>query len=430
MAEVSVNSRVVQIGAETTPGTAVPALKRLRSLSITPSPQVEVELFRAAGSRFDSVQAVSKEWMSAQISGKAVYDELPYLFASLLKKGAPTSLGGSPAAFRWLWKPSLTDEDDSQTYTVEVGSKVRAQRFSYGFIPEGGLTISRAGVEVSGTMLGQAMVDDIQMSTNEVQRVAITGSPTGGTFRLTFDGQTTAGIAYNANAAAVQAALEALPNITPGDVLCTGGTLPGTPVDVEFRGQYRQTNVPAMTADGTGLTGGSSPTVTVTTVTAGVTPATIDLVPVLAKTTDIFVDDTFAGIGTTKLLRCLQYDLKVGNRRTVFWPLNSAAPSFGGDVEDSASWTITLKHAADAQGMALLGKLRAGTTFYVRCRATGGVISGTNAYRLTIDAAVKVAKAPNPGEADKLYTYDWELVPVDDPNGALSVEIINTLAAV
>jgi hypothetical protein len=104
---------------------------------------------------------------------------------------------------------------------------------------------------------------------DEVQQVAITGSPTGGTFTLTFSGQTTSAIAYNAAAADVQSALEALSNITPGDVTCTGGPLPGTPVSVSFAGgTYDGTDVPQMTATGS-FTGGTSPAVTVTTTTPG-----------------------------------------------------------------------------------------------------------------------------------------------------------------
>lgn len=105
---------------------------------------------------------------------------------------------------------------------------------------------------------------------DEVQQVAITGAPTGGTFTLTFSGQITSGIAYNASAANVQSALEALSNIAPGDVTCTGGPLPTTAVSVSFTGgSYAGTDVPQMTADGTGLTGGTSPAVTVTTTTPG-----------------------------------------------------------------------------------------------------------------------------------------------------------------
>ena len=52
---------------------------------------------------------------------------------------------------------------------------------------------------------------------NVFQKVAIAGSPTGGTFTLTFEGQTTAPLPFDATAAQVQQALEALPIIGPGN---------------------------------------------------------------------------------------------------------------------------------------------------------------------------------------------------------------------
>lgn len=104
--------------------------------------------------------------------------------------------------------------------------------------------------------------------TDEVQTITVTGTPTGGTFTLTFSGQTTAAIAYNASASAVQSALEALSNIATGDVVCAGGPLPGTPVTVTFGGAYDGANVPQMTATAS-FTGGTSPAVTVTTTTPG-----------------------------------------------------------------------------------------------------------------------------------------------------------------
>jgi hypothetical protein len=104
--------------------------------------------------------------------------------------------------------------------------------------------------------------------TNEVQTVTITGTPTGGTFTLTFAGQTTAAIAYNAAASAVVSALEALSNIDTGEVTATGGALPGTAVLVTFVGQYAGVNVAQMTATGS-FTGGTTPAVAVTTSTPG-----------------------------------------------------------------------------------------------------------------------------------------------------------------
>lgn len=100
---------------------------------------------------------------------------------------------------------------------------------------------------------------------NEVQTVTITGSPTGGDFTLTFSGQTTDPIAFDAAAAAVESALEALSNLAPADVAVSGSA--GGPYTVTFAGAYRNTDVPALTASGAGLT--PSGGVTIATPTPG-----------------------------------------------------------------------------------------------------------------------------------------------------------------
>lgn len=111
--------------------------------------------------------------------------------------------------------------------------------------------------------------------TNELQTVTITGTPTGGTFTLTYSGQTTAAIAYNAAASAVQTALENLSNISAGDVTVGGGPGPATPYTVTFGGNLGAEDVAQMTATSS-LTGGTTPNVAVTTTTPG---TGIDLSP-------------------------------------------------------------------------------------------------------------------------------------------------------
>lgn len=107
------------------------------------------------------------------------------------------------------------------------------------------------------------------VTTNEVKRITVTGTPTGGTFTILFYGVESDPIAYNANAAAVQAALEAMSNIEPGDVTVTGGPFPGAFVNITFGGQYEGVDVPNFTAGDNNLTGGTSPNFTLTTVTQG-----------------------------------------------------------------------------------------------------------------------------------------------------------------
>jgi hypothetical protein len=103
------------------------------------------------------------------------------------------------------------------------------------------------------------------------ERQTVTVDATGGTFTLTYAGQTTAAIAFDAAASAVKSALVALSNIGADDVAVTGG--PGdaggtTPYTVRFTALLSGTNVAAMTADATSLTGGAG-TVVIATAAGG-----------------------------------------------------------------------------------------------------------------------------------------------------------------
>ena len=107
--------------------------------------------------------------------------------------------------------------------------------------------------------------------TDEVQTITVTGTPTGGSFRLAFEGLRTASIAYNADAAAVDTALEALGSIGAGNVTVAGGPLPGAAVTVTFTGNLGKKAIGSLIAlYSNSLTGGTNPTVTIAETTAGV----------------------------------------------------------------------------------------------------------------------------------------------------------------
>lgn len=130
------------------------------------------------------------------------------------------------------------------------------------------------GTYAKGTLLGKTAAAGV----DEVQTITITGTPTGGSLTISFTNpytgvvETTAAIAYNATAAAVQSALLALDAFESGDVVCSGGAWPGTAVVVTFGGRYADRPVSALTTTDS-LTGGTDPESAVTETTAGVPPA-------------------------------------------------------------------------------------------------------------------------------------------------------------
>lgn len=157
----------------------------------------------------------------------------------------------------WMGPSSDLDRRSNRSRTLD-GDSVRG-KFAAGTFCDGGtvLAIATTGSEKAVLYAG---------TSDEVQTVTVTGAPTGGTFTLTFSGQTTAAIAFNATAAQVQAALVALSNIGANDVTVTGAD--GGPYTVTFGGDLADTNVAQLTSTPS-LTGGSSPSVTHATGTGG-----------------------------------------------------------------------------------------------------------------------------------------------------------------
>ena len=102
---------------------------------------------------------------------------------------------------------------------------------------------------------------------NEVQSVTVLA--TGGSFTLAFKGQSSGEIPFNATAAEVQGALDAIPALGAGQVAVSGE--PGGPWSVEFIGTRGGEDVPQLSADASKLTGSEpEPSAVVTTTTPGI----------------------------------------------------------------------------------------------------------------------------------------------------------------
>lgn len=176
------------------------------------------------------------------------------------------------------WLASLVGTNDTNTITLDL------TKFTAGVHYDAGTPWQPRNTLKSGLALGKVTASGLYAPysgvSSEVQSVTVTGSPTGGTFTLTYSGQTTAAIPFDATALQVQDALEALSNIAVGDVMVDGQ--PTGPYYVRFAGTLAGTDTAAMTASGAGLTGGSSPGVTIATARAGGNVAGSDGTEVLA----------------------------------------------------------------------------------------------------------------------------------------------------
>jgi hypothetical protein len=153
----------VQIGVETTSGTAAAASKLLTSMDIQPAVDLNIDMFRPQGNKFATVAAAGKDFTTARMSGKPTYTEIVYPFSGLF--GAATITGpNGDGAYTWVFNPASAAADAFKTFTVERGSAIAAERFTYGLFASLGLVFDRERADLSGTMLGQAQVTGITLT--------------------------------------------------------------------------------------------------------------------------------------------------------------------------------------------------------------------------------------------------------------------------
>lgn len=326
MAERSSLNQNIQIGVEATPGTAVVATKRLQSIGIEPSVSVETSQFRPIGSKFNALSTLGKEWVEAAVTGRGTYTEIIYPLSSVIS----TAVTSSPVAgaTKWSFSPNTRDDDNPKTFTVEHGSAVRADRFTYGIVTEFGMSFSRDAIEVTGSMMGRAIQDGVTMTA------------------------------------------------------------------------------------------------------AGVTSP--PLVPILPTQVTCYLDNTAAGLGTTKLTRMISGEFSLGSRFGPVWVLDAANPSFVNHIETEPDLSCTLTLQADTQGMALLQTLREGQTKFLRIEAIGANIGATaEPYRFTLDLAIKISDTGGFSDADGVYAIEFSGLGVHDGTWgkALEINVVNELTA-
>lgn len=109
-------------------------------------------------------------------------------------------------------------------------------RLRHAIIPIGAITVRKPGAT----------------GINAQQTVRVTGAPIGGTFTLTYQGQTTSPLPYNSTAATLATALANLSTIGAGNVSVTGAT--AGPWLVTFTQSLGAQAIPLMLADPTQLT--------------------------------------------------------------------------------------------------------------------------------------------------------------------------------
>jgi hypothetical protein len=150
------------------------------------------------------------------------------------------------------------------------------------------------------------------------------------------------------------------------------------------------------------------------TLTGGAT--TSGLAPAVPKTVSVYLDATSGALGSTKLLDTLQVDFNSTGVFGPYWTLNAANASYASHVDMAPKVGGKLLMEADTVGLALLGYLQQGVTYYLRVQSVGNTIDVPNSLsaQITHDLAIKVSK-PNPfKDSEGIFAVEWDFEVVED----------------
>lgn len=158
----------------------------------------------------------------------------------------------------------------------------------------------------------------------------------------------------------------------------------------------------------------------------------VPMIPVRAQTYDVYLDNDYASIGTSKLLALYNAEVNYGDKLAPDWVVNSALESYSELMEqEGIDYTQTLQVGFDSTAEGMIADALDGGLKFVRIASTGPTINGTDNYSLTVDTSVSLRPTSTGSSAVSPATvvnFDGTLM-VDGESGFLSsVTLVNGLA--
>lgn len=420
-------NQVVQIGAETTPGTAVPAGKLLSAFLWTFGEKAATKQFIATGRKNPSASELLTEFSMGKISGNGDFGALIYPIASTFGKGpqcpppavpalATATTGGTVLAGTYQViityvnangesigssSASITTTGSASTITVTSPAAFsNATQYNVYMTAANGTTFTKQG---SGTNIGTNFV----LSAPPGAGAAPPTSNTTGTGPALHSPSTTANDwTFLGPVAGVASPITY--TLQQGDV-----------VDAE---QYAY-----LIFSGWGYTFTRKQEVQISgdwfsqTFTDGISltasPTNVALLPMTGAQFNVYLDTTSAGIGVTQLTDPLKVDFKPSNYFGQYFPINRANASYTSHLDTLPKNELKLTLQANSTGIAVRGNyLQTGTRAYVRVSGVGATIDTPNSIKaaMTHDMAVFVSDMAEFSDVDGVYAVEYTLQVAED----------------
>jgi hypothetical protein len=387
-------------------------------------PEQKKEQSGTAGFKYMTRSELVTESAKVSAKGKFDYEGFGYVEASATCVPTVTTL--TSGVYQHVFDSSLFSPDTIQSYTVEAAGAIGGSDRAYKVngLVWAGYKISterEKSPDLSVTGFARALQDAITPSTgqNAVFTVTQAGSATGGSFNLLFD-NVAVNVAYNASAATLQTAIQAL-----------GGIWASATVTGSAGGPFTVTNTGGIpiqlpSVNYSGLTGGTSPTVTIAQTTAG----GMKIQPVqLVQAGDLGVAfaTSLAGLdnASTAIVNEFKTEIDIAERTMLVYRQNLTDVGPGAIVEkkaDDQKHMVSLTMAYDATVASFIANSRTSTGMYIRLQWIQGgqtpiLFSGSYSRTITMDVFGIPTWKSNTDSAGNIRSVDLDIELLIDTTG-------------
>jgi len=168
----------VQLGAEVTKGTTVPANRQLMGLRLDPAVSGEFVTHKPSGFYVPTISSMTSEMTEGDAEGPIDYNSIVYPLSSLFGGVTPVAGGvGDEEAYTWTWNVEGSGSIDPKSFSFEVGDATGAKKFNYGVFTGLDLDIARQGDNTfSAPLVGRDMTSgSMTASPTQVDIVPVNG---------------------------------------------------------------------------------------------------------------------------------------------------------------------------------------------------------------------------------------------------------------
>jgi hypothetical protein len=168
MPQITTATQQMQVGKETTPGTAVACPTLLKCFDWSGvGIDAGISKYRPTGNMYDVTQELDYEASMLSLGGTMDFNGIIYVLAMIYGQVTPAAHGASSTAKDWIWTPSINQQTSVQTFTLMQGDSQRARKLAYAMLSDFGYKGDRkTAFGITGKGFGQIISDGITLTSS------------------------------------------------------------------------------------------------------------------------------------------------------------------------------------------------------------------------------------------------------------------------